>query len=137
MKKGVIIRTEENEKQTLGRLFIFDGLDVVFECCTLELPYLNNTRNISSIPTGRYEVQPRNSAKYGDHFLVKNVNFRDYILIHEANFYTDLRGCIGIGENFYDINQDQEIDITSSRKTKRELIAAAPEGFELFIIEIK
>jgi hypothetical protein len=134
MKKGVLIRTEESEEQTLGTLFIFDGLDPIFECCTLELPYKENQRNISSIPTGRYEVQPRNSAKYGDHFLVKNVNFRDYILIHEANYYTQLKGCIAVGENFYDINKDQVTDITSSRKTKKKLLAAAPEGFELFIL---
>jgi len=85
MKRAVIVRLSRSKKQTLGRLFIFDGLDIVFECCTLELPFKNNERNVSCIPTGNYSVAPRNSAKYGDHLHIENVEFRDYILIHSAN----------------------------------------------------
>jgi len=132
--RGVLIRLEDNGVQTLGRLFLFDGLDIEFECCTLELSDKNNQRNISCIPTGEYKISPRKSAKYGDHYLVENVMMRDYILIHEANYYTDLKGCIGIGENFYDINDDKNTDITSSRKTKRRLLEKAPNGFDLIII---
>ena len=134
MKKAVLIRLEENKKQTLGRLFVFDGLDIIFECCTLELAWRENKRNVSCIPIGNYKVNPRNSEKYGDHFLVENVMMRDYILIHEANYYTDLKGCIGVGSNFYDINKDGETDITSSRNTKAKLLGKAPEGFELIIL---
>lgn len=132
--RGVLIRLEDNGVQTLGRLFLFDGLDIDFECCTLELSDKNNQRNISCIPSGEYKISPRNSAKYGDHYLVENVMMRDYILIHEANYYTDLKGCIGIGENFYDINDDKNTDITSSKKTKRRLLEKAPNGFDLIII---
>lgn len=132
--RAVLIRLEDNGVQTLGRLFLFDGLDIEFECCTLELSDKNNQRNISCIPTGEYKISPRKSAKYGDHYLVENVMMRDYILIHEANYYTDLKGCIGIGQNFYDINDDKNTDITSSRKTKRRLLEKAPNGFDLIII---
>lgn len=132
--RAVLIRLEDNGLQTLGRLFLFDGLDTIFECCTLELSYKNNKRNISCIPTGEYKISPRNSKKYGDHYLVENVMMRDYILIHEANYYTQLQGCIGIGQNFYDINNDKNTDITSSRKTKKRLLELAPDGFELIII---
>ena len=132
--RAVLIRLEDNGVQTLGRLFLFDGLDIEFECCTLELTDRNNKRNVSCIPSGEYKISPRKSAKYGDHYLVENVMMRDYILIHEANYYTDLKGCIGIGENFYDINDDNNTDITSSRKTKRRLLEKAPNGFDLIII---
>ena len=132
--RAVLIRLEDNGVQTLGKLFLFNGLDVVFECCTLELSYKNNKRNISCIPTGEYKISPRNSQKYDDHYLVENVMMRDYILIHEANYYTDLRGCIGIGKNFYDINNDKNTDITHSRLTKKELLNLAPDGFDLIII---
>lgn len=132
--RAVLIRLEDNGVQTLGRLFLFDGLDIEFECCTLELTDRNNKRNVSCIPTGEYKISPRKSAKYGEHYLVENVMMRDYILIHEANYYTDLKGCIGIGENFYDINDDNNTDITSSRKTKRRLLEKAPNGFDLIII---
>ena len=48
MKRAVLIRLEDNRKQTLGRLFVFNGLDIEFECCTLELADNNNKRNGNS-----------------------------------------------------------------------------------------
>lgn len=134
IKRAVLIRLKENTKQTLGRFFLFDGLDLIFECCTLELPDKDNKRNVSCIPTGDYKVTPRYSEKYKDHFQVQNVMMRDYILIHPANYYTDLKGCIGIGKTFFDINKDGETDITSSRNTHAALLGKAPEGFDLIIL---
>tara|TARA_R100001163_G_scaffold16341_1_gene14777 strand:+ start:13274 stop:13684 length:411 start_codon:yes stop_codon:yes gene_type:complete len=132
--RAVLIRLNENRKQTLGRFFLFDGLDVAFECCTLELPFKANIKNVSCIPTGEYKVSTRNSEKYGDHYLVENVMMRDYILIHPANYYTQLRGCIAVGHNFYDINNDGEHDLTHSRRTMKHLLSIAPNGFELIIL---
>ncbi len=134
--RAVLIRLNENRKQTLGRFFLFDGLDIAFECCTLELPFITNAKNISCIPTGEYKVSTRNSEKYGDHYQVENVMMRDYILIHPANYYTQLRGCIAVGYNFYDINNDGEHDLTHSRRTMKHLLSIAPNGFKLIIINI-
>lgn len=136
MKRAVLLRISENNKQTLGRLFIFEGLDIAFECCTLELPFKANMRNVSCIPPGEYKVSPRNSEKYDDHFQVENVMMRDYILIHPANYYTQLRGCIAVGYDFYDINNDGEHDLTHSRRTMKHLLSVAPEGFSLIILNI-
>lgn len=132
--RAILIRLNENKSQTLGRLFIFDGLDIAYECCTLELPYKNNKRNVSCIPTGEYKVTCRNSEKYGDHYQVENVMMRDYILIHPANYYTQLRGCIAVGYDFYDINDDGEHDLTHSRRTMKDLLNVAPDGFNLIIL---
>lgn len=134
MIRAVLIRIKANKNQTLGRLFVFDGLDLVFKCCTLELPDRANMRNISCIPTGIYEVKPRTSAKYKEHFEVTKVLNRKYILIHPANYYTDLKGCIGVGADFYDINKDGEMDITSSRDTMSKILELMPNGFNLTII---
>ncbi len=134
MKRAVLIRLNKNKKQTLGRLFVFDGLDVDFECCTMELPFKNNSRNVSCIPTGKYKVNPRNSEKYGDHYIVEDVLMRDYILIHPANYYTQLRGCIAIGYDFFDINGDGEHDLTHSRRTIKNLLSVAPHGLDLIIL---
>ena len=136
MKRAVLLRISENNKQTLGRLFVFDGLDIAFECCTLELPFKANMRNVSCIPPGEYNVSPRNSKKYDDHYVVENVMLRDYILIHPANYYTQLRGCIAVGYDFYDINNDGEHDLTHSRRTMKHLLSVAPEGFSLIIINL-
>ena len=135
IKRAVLIRLEENRKQTLGRLFLFDGLDLIFECCTLELPDKDNKRNISCIPTGEYNVKIRESEKYGLHYQVENVMMRDYILIHPANYYKQLRGCIAVGQDFYDINKDNHQDITYSRKTLKEMLNIAPNGFNLIILD--
>ena len=107
MKRAILLRLSENKNQTLGRLFVFDGLDIAFECCTLELPFKANLRNVSCIPPGEYKTTPRTSEKYKQHYLVENVMLRDYILIHPANYYTQLRGCIAVGYDFYDINADR------------------------------
>jgi hypothetical protein len=121
--RAILIRLNKNEKQTLGRFFIFNGLDIVFECCTLELAWNENKRNISCIPTGEYNVKIRESEKYGLHYQVENVMMRDYILIHPANYYTQLRGCIAVGKTFYDINKDGE------------MLNHAPDGFNLIILD--
>ena len=134
MKRAVLIRLSENKNQTLGKLFLFDGLDMEYECCTLELPFKSNKRNISSIPTGEYKVTIRESEKYGLHYQVLDVESRDYILIHPANYYSQLRGCIAPGYRFYDINKDGEHDVTHSRRTMKHLLEAAPDGFNLIIL---
>ena len=64
-------------------------------CNTIELPWLQNKRNISCIPEGRYELKMRETKKRGQHLLVVNVKGRDGILIHPANdAKKDLQGCI-------------------------------------------
>jgi hypothetical protein len=133
--RAVLIRLNKNEKQTIGRLFVFDGLDVAYQCCTLELAWNDNKRNISCIPTGSYNVKIRESEKYGLHYQVENVNMRDYILIHPANYYKQLRGCIAVGHDFYDINKDNHKDITYSKRTLSQILDIAPNGFNLIILD--
>src|SRR5690348_9692385 len=64
-------------------------------CCTIELPWKNNYRNISCIPEGRYELVKRYRPRFGDHFLLKEVPRRSYILVHAFNnALEESRGCI-------------------------------------------
>jgi phosphorylcholine metabolism protein LicD len=55
--------------------------------------------------------------------------------VHYANYHYDLLGCIGIGQDLAYIDQDKDIDITSSRKSMRELMELI-EG-DAIEIEIK
>lgn len=65
-------------------------------CYTIERPWLNNTRRMSCVPPGRYQLTRRTSKKFGQHLLLNNVPGRDLILIHAANVaMRDLLGCIG------------------------------------------
>ena len=61
----------------------------------IELPWLNNQRNVSYIPEGEYELKARYSEKFGHHLQIVNVDGRTLILIHPANnAKQELRGCI-------------------------------------------
>ena len=132
--RAVLVRLEDDGKQTLGELNVYNGLEKVFSCKTLELPYLMNIQNISCIPIGLYTVVPRYSEKYKNHYHVIDVDRRDSILIHIGNYKTQTEGCILVGKDFVFINDDEYLDISSSRKTLKELLKECPEGFRLEII---
>ena len=114
-------------------MYVVEGNDAKFTCCTLELPYVNNERNISCIPTGNYCVSKRNSPKYGDHFIIKDVPGRSYILIHHGNYHTDIRGCVLVGSAFKDINLDGQTDVINSKGTMKKLLDILPNEFDLII----
>ena len=62
---------------------------------SLELPWLENQRNISCIPEGIYPIVRRQSARFRDHLLIEDVPDRDLILLHPANDASEeLRGCV-------------------------------------------
>jgi len=133
--KAYILRLRDDGTETLGALTIFDELEKVFECKTLELPWKGNKTNVSCIPKGVYHVSHRWSEKYGDHLIVEDVEGRTYILIHVANYVSQIEGCIGVGKTFADINSDGVIDITSSKATLKKLVDIVPiEGITLEII---
>src|SRR5574343_123320 len=110
----LIKRLDYGARQTLGNGFVFSGLDVKQIFKTLELPWKNNESQVSCIPPGTYKCVRRNSEKFGNHFWVKDVPGREWILIHPANHYTQLRGCIAVGSAFSDINVDKLLYLTDS-----------------------
>lgn len=141
-----VLCREYYDNQTHGTLTVTDeetGVEV-FKCRTLELPWLDNQRNISCIPEGYYDVDFRTSAKYPKHFILNDVPGRSFILIHQANYvgsknprtgFSDLRGCIAVGSKYGDINADGIPEILNSMKTLNELIKVAPNGFVLEITQ--
>jgi len=78
-------------------------------------------------------VVKRNSPKFNDHFHILNVPGREYILIHQGNFYTQIRGCILVGQDLEDINKDGILDVTQSVFTMRKLNQILPKEFSLTI----
>ena len=118
-----MVRTHQLVTQTKGELFVLDeNAKILFQCLTLELPWKNNDRKVSCIPTGEYDIVPRWSQKYTNHLHILDVPDRDFILIHEANFVRQLEGCIAVGRRRIDIDGDGLIDVTESVKTKMELL---------------
>lgn len=134
--KALLVRLQENDKQTLSRFYLYDGEDQVYKAVALELPDRDNQTNISRIPAGDYTVKKRRSKKYSNHFHVMDVEGRKLILIHPGNFYYDTRGCILLGVKFLDINSDGEKDVYMSRPAVNELLSKAPKEFTLKVLEL-
>lgn len=97
MREAVLIRIESTDEGTFGVLAF--GRE---SCRSLELPWRDNRRQVSCIPTGRYRCEMRSSPKFGRVYCLLNVPGRSNILIHSANLAGDVRlrwdaqlqGCI-------------------------------------------
>ena len=108
MKKytATLCRFVVKKKFTLGLLKIFNASGkLLFQCYTLELPYVDNQHNISSIPAIEYCCQLYNSSKFGLVYKILNVPGREGILFHKGNTVADSHGCILLG-NGYTLNSD-------------------------------
>ena len=127
--KITLHRKIKTAKQTIGHLQVNDT-----RFYTLELPYKDNQKQISCIPIGTYKVVKRNSPRFGDHFHILDVPNRSYILIHHGNFYTDIKGCILVGNDIFDLNGDNELDVINSKESMRQLNQLLPNEFTLEIL---
>lgn len=88
---NVLLHRTYYEEGTNSALF-YNGQFLGF---AIELPWLNNQRNVSCIPEGDYELKARYSSKFGHHLHIVGVNNRSLILLHPANnAKRELRGCI-------------------------------------------
>jgi len=139
-----ITRYFRSEVQCRGYLSVIEEEDKLFECKTLELPWKDNRVRESCIPPGpeghessAYSLAHRGASESGNfkyhHFLVEGVPNRTYILIHAGNLYTQILGCILVGKEFVDLNDDGHPDVTSSRDTLRELRSIVPSGTRLVV----
>jgi len=79
---------------------------------SIERPWLDNAPNVSCVPTGAYEMTWRESPRFGWTWMLEEVPDRTYILIHVANFPSDVQGCIGLGTGL----MGDRIAVSSSRK---------------------
>ena len=112
-----LTRERGTSKQTTGSLVAQNGQST-FTCKTLELPWMNNKQNISCIPTGEYKVKWAFSPRFLKYmYHVQNVKGRSGIRFHVGNYYTDIQGCILLGNGFKDINRDNVLDIVNSKIT--------------------
>jgi len=129
-------RCQTDNKQTLGELYLLTNTGAVLhKWMTLELPDMNNTRYISRIPLGTYKAVVHTSPRFGKTLWIQDVPGRSEILIHKGNYHTDIKGCILIGQNHIDINNDGFKDVTSSAKAIGELMREV-QGLESIKITI-
>lgn len=90
-KHTLFLQRIYGEKGTNGTIS-YEG-EVI--CHSIELPWRNNLRRLSCIPTGRYLLQKKRFHKHGEQIGVLNVLNREAILFHAANdAEKELLGCI-------------------------------------------
>lgn len=128
----VIIERVYLPTETLGSLYITPG---VVQCKTMELPWRDNQRSISCIPEGVYYVikQPPKDDRPYPYFRFLSVPGRSGILIHRISYVSGLKGCIGVGKEFKDMNNDGVPDMIRSSEALNELIELLPDMFTLVI----
>lgn len=128
--------------ETLGSIY---GPDQALICKTMELPWRNNESNVSCIPEGDYVIKKmdaRPGRDYG-HFRFYTVAGRgknkelgmSTILIHRITYVKDLKGCIGVGGRFIDLNKDGVPDIADSGKKLEWMYQNLPDNFILRIFK--
>ena len=124
MKTITLTRLSDDGKQTLGMLTLIKDNGQPYVCKTLELPWKNNESQISCIPAGSYTCRFTQSARMTSEkghpvytYEVLNVPNRAGIRIHAANYFSQLLGCIALGDANSDINGDGESDVINSVAT--------------------
>jgi hypothetical protein len=130
-----ILRTH-TPHATYGDAYVKDETgNTWFEFKTLELPWKNNERMVSCIPSGEYTVvkmKPTSKRNYY-YFHVCNVKNRDSILFHPGNYTSDILGCILPGDKHVDLNKDGLPDIANTKATLKKLTDILPDNFRLII----
>ena len=123
MKEVYLLRIKSDGKQTLGAL-IAQNLDEVFVAKTLELAWSNNQNNVSCIPVGTYICKWTRSNRLSKEankdvftYEIIGVPSRAGIRIHSANYFSQLLGCIALGDTHKDINLDGHADVVHSGDT--------------------
>ncbi len=116
---------------TIGRL---DFLG--FKCLTLELPWKNNQKSISCIPSGIYDVVKYKSPSKGDVLLLKDVPGRTFIEIHAGNYTRQVEGCILVGDSIRYLDADGIPDVTNSKNTLSKFLNIVPDKFQLILTRV-
>ena len=129
----LVKRVDMTDEYTYGILYI----DGVRFCVTLERPYLDNRRNVSCIPFGRYKCKLVYSPSFKKElYEVQDVRGRTNILMHNGNYIDSSAGCLLLGEHFGILKN--KIAILDTNKTLRLFMANLSDykEFNLIIKEV-
>ena len=127
-KLNAIIKRNYLPKQTQGLFEVLKYGKCTFSCKSLELPWLNNARGISCIFEDIYYYTKEIQKTRGKILRFHDVEGRSGVLVHVLNFSRQSKGCIGIGDDFSDIDNDGLLDVINSRTTLDKLWDMLPES---------
>jgi hypothetical protein len=135
MLRLVIERLLSNSRGTWGVAQLWMGPLKIYACYTIELPWHLNKRKISCIPKGSYKAGLQHSPKFGRELWYIDVPDRDGIMIHPANYISQLEGCIALGSQFVDINGDGVKDVSGSKAAVERFMHACG-GHRTMVVEV-
>lgn len=131
MRKATITRGPSTPNGTFGDYKSDSG----FACKTVERPYIGPH---PCIDAGTYLCKIITSPSKGRVYEITNVPERTHILIHAANWYTELLGCVAPGAEIGPLLTPDGLmlmGVNKSRITLKALMAdMAGEDFELTIL---
>lgn len=79
-------------------------------CLSLELPDKANAHDVSCIPASAYRCVWTITPKHPDGvYQLQNVPHRSGIEIHVANKASQLLGCLALGQQFGQLDQDEAV----------------------------
>lgn len=128
---AMLIRTHMTEDFARG-YFIMDG----FVRPSLELPWRDNTRNVSCIPEGEYRCDVFRSERWDKVYEVQNVPGRSAILFHPGNTTADIEGCILLGttRGMLPLPDGDEAVLTSQRAIEEMFDHTSSKPFWLRVV---
>lgn len=121
MRTVIVIRDWQDRNQSLGVCYVKDQHgNVLFKSESLERGWRDNQNNVSCIPGGTYDLKLEWSPRFRKELWeIYGVPNRRECKFHAANYWFELNGCIALGNNRTDINDDGYKDITASRPTMK------------------
>ena len=130
--KTLLIRRVANSEDGVFGCIVYENKPFAL---TLELPWKDNRRRISCVPSGTYKCKRVDSHRFGNTFEITNVPGRSHILFHKGNTDSDTAGCVLVGEQFGDIKGDS--GILSSKAGYNEMMGIMKDesGFRLIIVD--
>ena len=124
MKRVFFDRTQASKNAVISNVYSPDVKDL--KLFGLERSWVHNRSNISCIPTGVYTLLPWDSPRYGHVWAFCGGTVTPFsndspsyagrwgCLIHPANYWNQLEGCLALGQNTGEKNND--LCVWSSRK---------------------
>ena len=128
----VLRRITQTTGSTLGVLM---SRNLSMPLMTLELPYRGNKKRVSSIPAGTYDWMRWHSPTFErDVIRLSDTAARTDILIHPANYHSELLGCIAPGLRYADW-KGKGYGVASSNDALDLLLAAVPAFGTITIVD--
>ena len=114
ISRATLVRTYLAD-QTIGVLTLHFFLGKTVQLATIELPWLDNNKNVSCIPAGNYDIMRDYSGAHR-YFIIADVPGRTNIEMHTGNYTHQTEGCILVGQGLFPTGDSPAFKLKSSKK---------------------